>query len=69
VREISSSKLWKQGWTEEIIARVLTVQALASEHEGFAEFGKVMYAGDASREWLEKYFPRWVEVWRGHGIW
>jgi hypothetical protein len=68
-REISRLKAWEVSWRKEIIPRPLTLRARVSPHEGFAEFGRVLYTRQLTRRYLEREFSGCVEVWRGCGLW
>ena len=68
-REISSSPAWHSAWKKEIGGSRMSLPALTSPQEGFAEFGKFLYSGTVSRKAFERRLPLCVEVWRGYGIW
>jgi hypothetical protein len=68
-RVISSSSAWREAWEKEILAYPFSRLAMMSPHEGFAEFGRVMYSGTRRRSFLAWRYPRCVAVWRGHGLW
>ncbi|HKI36030.1 MAG TPA: hypothetical protein VKA46_29510 [Gemmataceae bacterium] len=68
-RLISSTLAWQQAWEMEIRRYPFSLLAIASPHEGFAEFGRVMYSGSRRRSFLGWRYPRCVEVWRGYGLW
>jgi hypothetical protein len=68
-RILSSTDVWRRAWEAEIRVYPFSLLSLASPHEGFAEFGRVMYTGTRRRSFLEKRYSRCVAVWEGRGIW
>lgn len=75
--EYSTSPEWMMAWTEEIGNQPpppgqrakLTVYATTSAKEGFAEFGRLLFASNWSRQNVERSFPKCVAVWKKAGIW
>jgi len=68
-RQLSGSQPWIDAWNREIVQRRLSPLALQNAHEGFAEFGRIVYTGTYSRDQLKKTYALCVEVWKGTGLW
>jgi hypothetical protein len=70
-RLLSSSRAWTDAWQAEIRDKEvpLTPTAVRNPQEGFAEFGRVLYAEVRSRDWLEGNHTRCADVWKGIGLW
>src|SRR5262249_54647115 len=63
-RSVSNSKAWEEAWESELRTHPPTKLSRVDRHEGFAEFGKVLYTGKVTRRDLERDYPRCVQVWR-----
>lgn len=67
-KEISNSPEWQEAAKEEIRPDTLTRYAATKPSEGFAEFGRLLYAGSLSAEDVRQKFPKCYAVWEKHGI-
>lgn len=73
---LSGSKEWTDAWQREIgfikpasgTAR-LSVYATSATHEGFAEFGRLVYGTNTDRAAIEKKFPLCTAYWKSQGLW
>jgi hypothetical protein len=69
-KEISLSPAWLDIWRKEIAPfSALTAYASTSSHEGLAEFGRLVYGGQASLKDAEASFPRACKFFKDHGLW
>lgn len=73
---LSGSQEWVDAWQREIgftrpapgTAR-LSVYATSAPHEGFAEFGRLVYGTNTNRSAIEKKFPMCAAYWKSQGLW
>jgi hypothetical protein len=68
-RTFSSTLSWEKAWRREIRGGGLSSYAGIKSVEGFAEFGRAVYAGDVPRATLEIQFPRATRFWKENGLW
>lgn len=71
----SQTPAWTQAWASEIgrlhqdAPARLTRYAETNHHEGFAEFGRLIYGSDASPAVIESRFPKCSKVFKDNGLW
>ncbi len=67
---ISSSSAWISAWAQEIQATGgISPYAGTATYEGFAEFGRALYARQHSAKEIEKLFPKCSKVFKDNGLW
>lgn len=59
---------WERAWKEEIVNGNLTNYAKTSKAEGFAEFGRALYASDIPNKNLKQQFPKCYALFTGWGF-
>jgi hypothetical protein len=64
--EYSKTTEWKSAWKEE--GHKVSNYATRSTQEGFAEFGRLVYAGGLSGDQLSERYPKMMEHWQGLGL-
>lgn len=67
--ELSRSAAWEAAHAAEIKGEQLTKYAATKQAEGFAEFGRLLYAGDLPHAEVEKKFPKASAFFKSHGLW
>ncbi len=69
--ELSKAAEWRDAWQSEIVAGTsrLSAYATTSGLEGFAEFGRLLYAHDMPLDEVEKRFPKCSAYWKRLGLW
>jgi Phage Mu protein F like protein len=72
--EISGSADWQTAWKEEIVdgwkaGKGLSLYGTTKDSEGFAEFGRLVYASETGLDQIENLFPKASAVWKSHGLW
>jgi hypothetical protein len=72
----SSSTLWQRAYEAEIGPRSdkgggprLCRYAQTDQHEGWAEFGRLVYGGRVPLVEVERQFPQCTYIWKSAGIW
>ncbi len=65
---LSDDNEWKQAWDKEMVGGGFTAYAKTSAEEGFAEFGRALYAGHMSADDLRQFFPKSAAFFEKHGL-
>ena len=66
--ELSKSPDWQEAFTEELSKGKLNKYSSTKASEGWAEFGRLILAGEYGHEMVEKHFPKCWAVWKKHGL-
>lgn len=64
--ELSKDEGWREAWRSE--AQLVSKYALKTPQEGFAEFGRLVYAGGLSADQMTERFPMMFKHWEGAGL-
>lgn len=64
----SRSQEWLMAWDREMVGGRFSAYAAKNPQEGFAEFGRVLYAGVADEETLTQFFPQTTAFFRKYGL-
>jgi hypothetical protein len=72
--EISQSNEWQAAWQEEMVdawkkGAGLSQYSTTQPSEGFAEFGRLLYASDVEQEKIASLFPKSAAIWQSQGLW
>lgn len=67
--QLSSSDDWKQAHSDELAGAQLTKYAATKPSEGFAEFGRLLYASSEPLENVEQSFPKASKFFKDNGLW
>ena len=67
--ELSTSDEWVDAWTSELQGGQLNNYATTMSMEGFAEFGRMVYASDRGAAEITKQFPKCAAFFRSRGLW
>jgi capsid protein len=67
-KELSRKPEWQSAWEEEIKTGKLNRYAASSTSEGFAEFSRLLHAGEHDREAVRKQFPRCYAFWESRKL-
>lgn len=65
-KELSSSSEWQQAWKAE--ADKVSKYATKTPAEGFAEFGRLVYAGELGSDQLRERYPQMMAHWEQAGL-
>jgi hypothetical protein len=70
----SDSPEFREAWAKEIAEQPdgrakLSRYAATSPAEGWAEFGRMLYATDVPHEVIERHFPLTSAIWKARGLW
>jgi hypothetical protein len=74
-KEHSRTSMWQSAWKEEIAPsgsskeHRLNSYASSQPSEGFAEFGRLVYGGQADHKEVERRFPKATKYFKDHGLW